>query len=73
MAVKDNLTPKIGYNYLLIEGESEERGRSEEGRDLLNSAPASGQCHDGDSTCDPVEPSQGRWAVDRFFSFPFCS
>ena len=59
MAVRDNLTPNISYKYLLIEGEGEERGRSEKGRDLFNSAPASGQCHDGDSTCNPVESSQG--------------
>ena len=72
MTVEDNLTPKIHYKYLLIEGENEERGRCKE-RKNFNPALASGQHHDGACTCDPVESSQGRWAVDRFFSFPFCS
>ena len=40
MAVKDTLTPKIGYKYLRFEGESEERGRSEGRKDLFNPVPA---------------------------------
>ena len=34
MTAKVNLTPKISYKYLLIEGKSEERGKSEKKRGL---------------------------------------